>query len=204
LGYHLPKRSSTNLKKDQSPLTLMFWRLLLVICSLTFLVNGCQILSEEDCDYVDLGGNRRVIEHSCQPYERGSDMSGSTAGLLGVGIGLGMILIAIWPALRNLSENHSNTSRRSNDFYTGSSRAEGGGLRNKDTKPRSVYTSPAKTSSDPGRKEVTCFNCDVLISESANFCPGCGDAAPKFVCPHCETYHHYNALFCSQCGQNRS
>ena len=39
----------------------MFWRLIAVVCGLTFLVNSCQILADDQCKSVDLPGNPRAL-----------------------------------------------------------------------------------------------------------------------------------------------
>ena len=83
----------------------MFWRVLIVIGGLTFLINGCQILGNEDCNSVDLGGTHRVISYSCLRSPSAGEMSGGAAGGLGVAIGLGMILLATWPAIQNVIES---------------------------------------------------------------------------------------------------
>ncbi len=83
----------------------MFWRVLLVICSLTFLNAGCQVLGDEDCKSVDIGGNRRVISYECHRNPDTGEFSQGAAGGLGIAIGLGMILLDGWPwisaSLRN-------------------------------------------------------------------------------------------------------
>jgi hypothetical protein len=83
----------------------VFWRVLIVIGGLTFLINGCQILGNEDCNSVDLGGTHRVISYSCLRSPNAGEMSGGAAGGLGVAIGLGMILLATWPAIQNVIES---------------------------------------------------------------------------------------------------
>ena len=92
----------------------MFWRLLLVVCGLTFFVSGCNILTNEDCNSVDIGGTHRAISYSCHRSPNAGEMSGTGAGGLAVVVGLGMILLAVWPAIQNLSENRrSSASYRS-------------------------------------------------------------------------------------------
>jgi len=89
----------------------MFWRLIAVVCGLTFLVNGCQILGDDQCKSVDIGGNRRALQYSCYRYANQGDMSQGAAGGLGIAIGLGMIGLAIGPAIARASAASSSARR---------------------------------------------------------------------------------------------
>ena len=86
----------------------MLWRIFLVIGGLTFLVNGCEILGDENCQSVDIRGGRFVQATCYQSPTRGG-MSGGTAGGLGVAIGLGMIGLAVGPVIARARRASSGT-----------------------------------------------------------------------------------------------
>lgn len=97
----------------------MLWRLLLIPFALTFLIGGAAILSDDDCKYVDLGGNRRVMSYTCHSIgeaeahrwpNRDRDLPGGAAGGLGLAIGSGMILLAVWPLITRFSENRRSSA----------------------------------------------------------------------------------------------
>jgi len=198
----------------------MFWRLLLVLFGLTFLANGAAILSDDDCKYVDLGGSRRVITYTCHSsgildmsseaiaervnaYATGTshnternpgDLSGGVAGGLGVAIGSGMILLAIWPVIQRFSGNRQ-------------SGLDGSGDRSLTPIPEpssSTQTTSPTLSSSPspqtGVKGPACSNCDAAVSESAKFCPECGQPIEDPSCPKCGAEPPEGAAFCDQCG----
>ena len=106
----------------------MLWRLLLIPFALTFLIGGAAILSDDDCKYVDLGGNRRVMSYTCHSTGEAEasyrsdapdrDLPGGVAGGLGLAIGSGMILLAVWPLIARFSESPSTArSRKLRDDY---------------------------------------------------------------------------------------
>ena len=43
----------------------MLWRILTAFGALTFLVGGVTVLTTDNCDGVDFGGNRRAATYSC-------------------------------------------------------------------------------------------------------------------------------------------
>tara|TARA_B100000902_G_scaffold55670_1_gene62451 strand:+ start:758 stop:1216 length:459 start_codon:yes stop_codon:yes gene_type:complete len=149
----------------------MLFRVLLVFFSLTFLANGCLILTDKDCNYIDMGGTRRVIEYSCQPYKSGSDMSGSLAGWLGLGIGMGMIFIAVRPALRNFSRNS-----RSTESY----------IPNLEIKEEVV---PPRSPPLPQSKATINVRKEFENKTERNFCSSCGTKVEP------------DDVFCSSCGK---
>ncbi len=87
----------------------MFWRLLMLAGGLSFLVTGCQILGDEDCQSVDIGGSARFVQATCYESSTHGGMSGSTAGGLGVAIGLGMIGLAVGPVIARARRASSGT-----------------------------------------------------------------------------------------------
>ena len=98
----------------------MLWRLLLIPFALTFLIGGAAILSDDDCKYIDLGGNRRVMSYTCHNIGEAEahyrldapdrDLPGGAAGGLGLAIGSGMILLAVWPLITRFSENRRSSA----------------------------------------------------------------------------------------------
>ena len=143
-----------------------------MICGLTFLINGCQILGEENCNSVDIGGNRRVISYTCHWSPNAGEMSGGTAGGLGVAIGLGMILIAVAPAIRNAMENRQISSGGGNYRpYTPPSQPPPRTQQRPPTPPRD----PPKPS-----RPALCANpdCKKELRATAKFCGHCGTKVP--------------------------
>ncbi len=198
----------------------LIWRLLLILGGITFLVNGAAILSDENCKYVDLGGTHRVISYTChssgildmsreaiaerqKAYLTGTshntelnpgDLSGGVAGGLGVAIGSGMILLAIWPVIQRFSENQESDlgSSRYRSFTPTPKR------------PSSTQTTTLPSSPLP-QTEVegsACSNCDATVPESAKFCPECGEPIEDPSCPKCGAEPSEGAAFCDQCGTN--
>ena len=47
-----------------------------------------------------------------------------------------------------------------------------------------------------------CSNCDATVSESAKFCPECGEPIEDPSCPKCGAEPSEGAAFCDQCGTN--
>ena len=144
----------------------MFWRILLVICGLTFLGNGCQVLGDENCNSVDIGGNRRAMSYECHRSPHVGEFSGSTAGGLGVAIGSGMILLAIWPFVRGVVEARSQAPGIGG--YQSSSPPP--------SEPRREQTRTSNPPRDPPRSSRSrfCAQCGVALSASAKFCGACG------------------------------
>ena len=89
----------------------MFWRVIAVIGGLTFLVNGCQILGDDQCKSVDLGGTARAMQFTCYRYPSQGDMSQGEAGGLGIVIGLGLIGLAIGPAVVRAAASSGSSYR---------------------------------------------------------------------------------------------
>ena len=87
----------------------MFWRVIAIICGLTFLVNGCQILGDDQCRSVDIGGTARAVQATCYQSASQGEMSQGAAGGLGVLIGLGIIGFAIGPAVARAAASNSST-----------------------------------------------------------------------------------------------
>ncbi len=101
------------------------WRIIAVIASITFFTGGCDILSSQNCDYVDLGGGRRVT-YTCYPYEAEGTMSaGGAAALLILG-GFGLLILGfwsvIWAGIRNWNADRKGSNSWNNDYgsYSGS------------------------------------------------------------------------------------
>lgn len=140
----------------------MFWRVLLVIFSLTFLNAGCQVLGDEDCKSVDIGGNRRAMSYECHRSANTGEFSQGAAGGLGIAIGLGMILLAGWPWISAAVRNQ----RR--DVYPRYS-----------TKPNPPSPEPPPPSRAPSRPAV-CLNhkCRRQLATNAKFCGHCGARIP--------------------------
>ena len=137
----------------------MFWRILLVIGALTFLVNGCSILSDEDCNSVDIGGNRRAMSVTCHRSPNAGEFSQGTAGGLGIVIGLGMITLAAWPLIQNARYN-----RQSN--YVGSTYSSY-------TSPRTEQPPPNPPPPPPPKTNV-CSSCERRLEGHEKFCGHCG------------------------------
>ena len=182
----------------------VIWRLLLIVGGITFLVNGAAILSDESCKYVDLGGTHRVVSYTCHSIGKAEsyyrlnapdrDLSGGAAGGLGVAIGSGMILLAVWPVIQRFSENRGSG--------LGGSRYRS--FTPTPKPPSSTQTTPPTLSSSPSPqtevKGSACFNCDAAVSESAKFCPECGEPIEDPSCPKCGAEPPEGAAFCGQCG----
>ncbi len=141
----------------------MFWRVLIVIGGLTFLINGCQILGNEDCNSVDLGGTHRVISYSCLRSPSAGEMSGGAAGGLGVAIGLGMILLATWPAIQNVIESRQPSIEPRH---------------RPTTPPPEPQTPPAPGSPPEQDQPCLCPVCEGEVSATAKFCGQCGHQIP--------------------------
>ena len=144
----------------------MFWRVLLVIGGLTFLTNGCQVLGDENCNSVDIGGNRRAMSYECHRSPNTGEFSGSTAGGLGVAIGSGMILLAVWPFVSGVVEARRSAPQIGN--YQSSSPPP--------SEPRREQTRASNPPRDPPRSSHSrfCAQCGVGLSASAKFCGACG------------------------------
>ena len=140
----------------------MFWRVLLVICSLTFLNAGCQVLGDEDCKSVDIGGNRRAMSYECHRYADTGEFSQGAAGGLGIAIGLGMILLAGWPWI---SATVRNQNRNAYPRYS-----------TRPNPPSSEALPPPRAPSRP----AMCLNpdCRRQLETKARFCGYCGTKVP--------------------------
>ncbi len=182
----------------------LIWRLLLILGGITFLVNGAAILSDENCKYVDLGGTHRVISYTClgnevNAYNRlaapdDADLSGGAAGGLGLAIGSGMILLAIWPVIQRFSENQESD--------LGSSRYRSFTPTPKPPSSTQTTTLPSSPRPQTEVEGSACSNCDATVSESAKFCPECGEPIEDPSCPKCGAEPSEGAAFCDQCGTN--
>jgi len=182
----------------------MLWRLLLVIGGLTFLGNGVAILSDENCKFVDLGGTHRVVSYTCHSIGKAEahyrlnapdrDLSGGAAGGLGVAIGSGMILLAIWPVIQRFSENQESD--------LGSSRYRSFTPTPKPPSSTQTTTLPSSPLPQTEVEGSACSNCDATVSESAKFCPECGEPIEDPSCPKCGAEPSEGAAFCDQCGTN--
>ena len=49
---------------------------------------------------------------------------------------------------------------------------------------------------------LACSNCDATVSESAKFCPKCGEEFDDPSCPNCGAEPDKDADFCDQCGHD--
>ena len=78
----------------------MFWRVVIIILSLTFFYSGCSVLNNEDCNSVDLGGHARNLTLTCYSSSDTGAMSRFEAFGLATALGLGMLVAAGWPASR--------------------------------------------------------------------------------------------------------
>ena len=63
-------------------LCFVFWRLVAVVCGVTFVLGGCDVLLDDMCASVDFGGQRRSLGYTCYADERSGEMSGPVAGAL--------------------------------------------------------------------------------------------------------------------------
>ena len=144
----------------------MIWRILLVIGALTFLANGCSILSDEDCNSVDIGGQRREISVTCHRSPNAGEFSQGTAGTLGIVIGLGMITLAAWPLIQNARYN-----RQSN--YGGSTYSSYTPPRTEQPPPKPPPT-PPKPPPPPPPKTNVCSSCERRLEGHEKFCGHCG------------------------------
>ena len=75
----------------------MFWRVVAVLCAVTFLFGGCDVLLSDDCSSVDFGGNRRMLAYTCHTDANRGEMSASATGVLFLLGGLALIFLASWP-----------------------------------------------------------------------------------------------------------
>lgn len=91
----------------------MFWRAIAALCALTFLMNGCLVLSDGNCKSVDIGGAGRRITYTCYPNETAGGMSAPAAGGLMLLGGLALLTLAAWPLIRMARENRSTRYRGS-------------------------------------------------------------------------------------------
>lgn len=79
----------------------VFWRILVFIGGITFVVAGLDILTTSGCESIDFGGSRRSATYSCVP-EGAGDMSPGLAGVAMLALGAAMLALALWPWLQRL------------------------------------------------------------------------------------------------------
>ena len=145
----------------------MFWRILVVIGGLTFLAGGCQVLGDENCNSVDIGGNRRVMSFECHRSPRTGEFSGSTAGALGVAIGSAMILAASWPLVRVVQEWSRRSTSGASTYKSSSSSA---------SEPRREQARVSNQPRDPpsSSRSWFCTQCGSDLRKGIKFCGACG------------------------------
>ena len=74
----------------------MFWKIVVGLGAVTFVLGGLDILSS-DCPSVDFGGRARSATYTC--LAEGGEMSGTAAGSLMIGGGMALLGLVLLPSL---------------------------------------------------------------------------------------------------------
>lgn len=78
---------------------VVIWRIIAAIGAGTFIVTGFSVLTDPNCISVSFSGGR-LVTLTCYQDSNG-DLSPTAAGLLSLGIGVGIITLAFWNQIRN-------------------------------------------------------------------------------------------------------
>ena len=155
------------------------WRILTLIGGFTVLATGIGVLSDPDCQTLDIGGTRRQMSFTCYDNPVRGAWSQGTAGWLAVAGGLLLIGLPLWSFYRTYrSSPFTHRYVPSPDYRDRYSKTLGRGT--DDPTTSSLYT--------PAISPPTALaTLDATGLDDSKLCPFCAEAirSAAIKCKHC-------------------
>lgn len=166
----------------------MIWKILGLVGAGSFIINGLSVMTDPNCVTVDFGGQSRVVSMTCHTGLGGA-LAGTTAGLLSILFGFGILLIIFWRNLRNLLPTSQITSTQSS--YSPASRSAS----------RGKVCNYCKREIPAGSQE--CPNCfpEIIHTASPNSIPT--SSSVTRMCRYCKKSYSISLKDCPVCFPER-
>ncbi len=150
----------------------------------SFIINGLSVMTDPDCVTVDFGGQSRVVSMTCYTGLGGA-LPGTTAGMLSILFGFGILVIIFWQNIKNLLPSSQNTLTHSS--YSPASRSASRGKVCNYCKgeipsetqecpncfPEIIHTTSSNSISTSSPSTRICRYCKKSYSISLKDCPIC-------------------------------
>jgi RNA polymerase subunit RPABC4/transcription elongation factor Spt4 len=162
----------------------MIWKIVGLVGAGSFIINGLSVMTDPNCVTVDFGGQSRVVSLTCYTGLGGA-LPGTTAGMLSILFGFGILVIIFWQNIKNLLPSSQNTLTHSS-------------------------FSPASRSALRGK---VCNYCKREIPAESQECPNCfpeiihttssesvsTSSSSTRICKYCKKYYSINIKDCPTC-----
>ena len=162
----------------------MIWKILGFVGAGSFIINGLSVMTDPNCVTVDFGGQSRVVSMTCYTGLGGA-LTGTTAGLLSIFFGIGILAIIFWRNLKNLLPSSQNTLTQPS--YRPSSRSTS----------RGNVCKYCKREIPAGSQE--CPNCFPEIIHTTSTKSNPTSSSVTRMCKYCKKYYSINIKDCPIC-----
>jgi hypothetical protein len=162
----------------------MIWKILGLVGAGSFIVTGLTVIGDPNCITADFGGQSRIVTITCYP-DYGGALPATTAGMLSILFGFGILVLIFWRNLKNLLSSSQISATPSSQRSVGRSNSRGNVCRycNREIPaeiqdcpnclPEITHTNPPSNSSSNLSGTTTCRYCKKSYSISLKDCPVC-------------------------------